>query len=373
MSARDALVVTLPEDAETPPHWMRVVDGAMVKGGKGAEWLPACGLSELPSGCTVMLVPPVGLTALHWIAHPDMPARQGRAAARIEALSASIGPADTLVAAANENDDAEQPHLVAVAARTDMQHWLLWAQHHGLDPDMVVPAPLLLPEPEQGYSAGTIGGVRVLRGRADALAGDAPLVTALAGDAPIAPATPEAVNRLVIAALETPPLNLRQGDFAKRTRRSIDRLWVQRVAIWLGFILLASLLIALISIIRYNSAAASLDAESVAVAAKVLPSVTSAEQAEADLDARLAQRGAGPYIFSGPLSGLFTAMQANANVSLTKVSRGGDGLLSATLAAPRAEDINVVLLALQASGFTITATSSADPSGRMLADITVRP
>lgn len=373
MSARDALVVTLPEDADAQPLWMRVIDGAMVKGGSGAEWLPACGLSELPAGCTVMLVPPVGLTALHWISHPDMPARQGRAAARIEALSASIGPADTLLAAANENDDAERPHVVAVAARTDMQHWLLWAQHHGLDPDLVVPAPLLLPEPEDGYVAGTIGGVRVMRGAGGALAGEEPLALALTGDALVKPLPPEAVNRNVIAALETPPLNLRQGDFAKRTRRSIDWLWVQRIAVWVGCILLISLLIALVAIIRTHSAASRLDAESVAMAAKVLPSVQDAAQAEGLLDTELAQRGAGPYIFSGPLAGLFTAMQSSPNVNLSRLSRGSDGLLSATLAAPKADDINVVLLALQGSGFTITATSSTDPNGKVLADITVRP
>jgi len=373
MSARDALVVTLPEDAQAQPLWMRVIDGAMVKGGAGAEWLPACGLSELPKDCTVMLVPPAGLTALHWISHPDMPARQGRAAARIEALSASIGPADALLAAANENDDAERPHVVAVASRADMQHWLLWAQHHGLDPDMVVPAPLLLPEPDEGYVAGAVGGARVLRGPDGALADDEALAAALAGSAGVKLLPAEAVNRTVIAALDAPPLNLRQGDFAKRARRSLDKQWLTRVAVWIGGILLVSLLISLIGIIRMNVAASSLDSESVALAQKLLPGVDSAEQAETDLDARLAQRGAGPYIFSGPLAGVFTAMQANPNVTLTRVSRQADGLMSATLSGPRPEDVNAVLVALQEAGFTITATSSQAPGGQTLVDITVRP
>src|SRR3546814_1151390 len=52
----------------------------------------------------------------------------------------------SLFAAADENDDPARPHCVAVAARADMQHWLLWAQHHGLDPDIIVPAPLLRSE-----------------------------------------------------------------------------------------------------------------------------------------------------------------------------------------------------------------------------------
>jgi general secretion pathway protein L len=55
------------------------------------------------------------------------------------------------------------------------------------------------------------------------------------------------------------------------------------------------------------------------------------------------------------------------------MSRTADGLLSAQLAAARVEDINIVLTGLQNAGFTITATSQQDPSGRTLADITVRP
>src|SRR3546814_1458589 len=51
-----------------------------------------------------------------------------------------------------------------ITARRDMQHWLLWAQHHGLKPNIIVPAALLLPAPATGFSRGQIGGVSVLRG-----------------------------------------------------------------------------------------------------------------------------------------------------------------------------------------------------------------
>lgn len=372
-SVRDALIVTLPDGADGEPLWMRVADGQMVQGGSGAEWLAACGLARLPDDCKVMLVPPASLTALHWISNPDMPPRQGRAAARIAALSASIGSSETLTAAANENDDPARPHIVAVAARADMQHWLLWGQRHGIDPDLVVPAPLLLPEPEDGYVGGTVGGQSLLRGSAMALPAGDPLSDAIVGDARITPLSADIVNRAAIAALDTPPINLRQGDFAKRVRRSIDRQALTRMAVWIGFIALASLLISLIVLARYSMAAGSLDADSVARAEKILPGVTDATDAQVRLDARLAERGGGIYGFTGPLAGLFTAMQATPNVNLTKLSRTADGLLSAQLAAARVEDINIVLTALQNAGFTITATSQQDPGGRTLADITVRP
>jgi general secretion pathway protein L len=373
MSVREGLIVTLPEHADRQPLWMRVLDGAVVQGGAGAQWLHACGLSALPSDCVTMLVPPAGLTALHWIAHPEMPVRQGRAAARIAALSDSIAPVDALMAAVDENDDQGRPHVVAIAERADMQHWLLWARDNGFDPDLVVPAALLLPEPEDGYVSGTIGGTSLLRGQDVALPAEDSLVGLMVDGGAVTTLGADAVNRSVIAALETPPLNMRQGEFAKRTRLSVDRQQVTRIAVWCGFIALASLLIALIAIVRYNGAASSLDADSLTLARTVLPDAEDAESVEATLDQRLAERGAGAYTFTGPVAGLFTAMQGTPSVSLTRLSRGADGLLNATLASARAEDINAVLLALQSSGFTITATSSSDTSGRVLADITVRP
>src|SRR3546814_15672412 len=82
---------------------------------------------------------------------------QGRAAARLAAMAGGVASADSLFAATDRNDDPARPHLVAITARRDMQHWLLWAQHHGLKPNIIVPAALLLPAPATGFSRGQIG------------------------------------------------------------------------------------------------------------------------------------------------------------------------------------------------------------------------
>src|SRR3546814_8669050 len=82
MSARDGLIIALPENEGGEPLWTRIVDGAVVQEGAGINWLAACGLAALPKDCVVMLVPPASLTVLHWISYPDLPVRQGRAAAR---------------------------------------------------------------------------------------------------------------------------------------------------------------------------------------------------------------------------------------------------------------------------------------------------
>ncbi len=371
MSVREGLIVALPEEADAEPLWMRVVDGAVVQRGAGANWLAACGLAALPQDMVVMLVPPAALVTLHWALHPDLAPRQGRAAARLAALAGGIVPSDQLFAATDENDDPARPHLIALAARSDVQHWLLWAQHHGLDPDVIVPAPLLLPPVEQDFARGIVGGAAVWRGREAAFSGDMALVE-LTGEAGFREVAPAEVEALAIAALERPPLDLRQGDFAKRVRREWDRQALKRIALWSGLILLASLLIAVIGVARQHMAADRLDAESLALARDVLPNATDVASAESEMDRQLAARGAGGYAFTASAAAVMAAMQDSPGVSLTALSRDPDGMVRATLAAAKAEEINTVLLALQAAGFTITATPSQDPGGRTLADITVR-
>lgn len=369
MSAREGLIVILPEDAGQPPHWLRVIDGAVVQSGEGTNWLAACGLAALPGDAMVMLVTPTALTALHWSSHPDLPVRQARAVTKLAALREASVSADQLFASTDANDDPARPHLVGVTARADLTHWLLWAQHHGLDPDVIVPAAMLLPPPEHGYTRGVIGGETVLRGADMALPGDLALLT---GDAPIRDLSDDEVQANAVAALSAPPLDLRQGDFAKRVRRSVDRQVLRRVAIWSGLILFIGLLISLTTIAKQNLTASRLDAESLALARQVLPQATDAQAAEVEMDRMLAARGAGGHAFTAPVAALMSAMQGTPGVSLTALSRDAGGMISATLAAARAEDINAVLLALQAAGYTITATSAQAPSGQLLAQITVR-
>src|SRR3546814_101583 len=118
-------------------------------------------------------------------------------------MAGGVASADSLFAATDRNDDPARPHLVAITARRDMQHWLLWAQHHGLKPNIIVPAALLLPAPATGFSRGQIGGVSVLRGVDLALTQDM-AVPALLGDAPVRDVVPDEVNALSIAALNDP-------------------------------------------------------------------------------------------------------------------------------------------------------------------------
>lgn len=372
LSGPDGFIVSLPCAENGEPLWMRVVGGEMVQHGAGTGWLHATGLDGLPTGGRMMLVAPVGLTNLHWTDFPDLPPRQGRAAARLMALDNSIGPAGTLHVATNETAASEDSHNVAVVARAQMAHWLLWAQHQGLDPDIILPAALLLPHPQEGFVRGVIGGENVLRGPDSALGADDPFAASIIGDAAVADIGPEAINQAAIAALATPPLNLRQGDFAKKGRILLDWPAIRRLAAMAGILAFGSLLIAFILMMKYSLAAGAMDAESVALARTVLPRVESVADAQAQLDARLMELGGG-LGFSGPVAGLYAAMRDAPNVTIANMTHAPDGTLRVTLSAPRVEDINLVAVALQEAGFTITTTlQQGQGGGQTLADVTVR-
>lgn len=367
MSSPDGLVVILPADADGPPLWWRVIDGSVVS--RSAMAAMTGGEGDAAVRLPVMLVVPQSAVTMRRVDLPaDMPPAQARAVAPRMAREASIGEADGLHAVPCVDD----PATVAIIARDDIAHFIAWAHRQGIEPDVILPAATILPEPEEGYVAADMGGMKPLRGQglfADIHDG---WTEALAGNGPARRLDAAEVDAAIIAALAAPPVNLRSGEFARPRESGIDADWLKRMAIWIGFIALASLFISLALIAKYHVSAARLDAKAVEVARTVLPAANDAVLAVEELDAMLAQRGGG-YSFTGPVAGLMVAMQSAPGVSLSTLDLGDDGLVHATLASPRAEDINTVLIAVQAAGFRITATSSADSGGRVVADITVKP
>jgi len=146
-----------------------------------------------------------------------------------------------------------------------------------------------------------------------------------------------------------------------------------RLAKRLAIALIAvSLLIPVIYAVRLSSDTGRADDAVVAMAKKAGVTAPDATVAEAELDRRLAAAGGGPLAFSVPASALYDAMGDAPGVTLRTLSHRTDGTLTTTLAAPRVEDINKVLLALQARGYRITAQPMAGSDGQQMANITIR-
>jgi Type II secretory pathway, component PulL len=364
-------VIVLPRESDTPPVWYRVAQDQIVRRGRGTEWFPPeqTDAAESAVGNAVLVLPP-HVTTLHFIACPGMTPRQGAAAARLMALEASIGEGDQLHAAVAANDDPDAPHVVAVTSRSAMTHWMDWAKEHGIPQASFVPSALLLPQPEDGFVRAPIGGADVVRGRDSAFDGSEPHAALIIGEAPVTRLPPDNVDEALLLALAAPPLDLRQGAFARSAPRLFDAARRRRMAIMLGFILLASLIVSLVTILRLNAEASRLDEQTVALAQSIDPTIEDAASADVRVTALLAARG-GRGGFTGMMAGLMSAMQANPNVTLTSVNQGADGALRVQLSANRAEEINDVLIAIQEAGWRISANAVQQRGAQLVADITV--
>lgn len=375
LSSNDALIVALPAGGADSAHarWWRVIDGQITQSGDELAWLHPSAGGSLADETQVVGLAPAADTILHRAAFPGLAPRQAEAAARLLAAEQSIGGVDALHVALGEPDDAGTHDVVAVSTGT-MARWLAWAQGHGIDLASIVPAALIVDasSDENMLVRAEVAGETILRGRDVAFVADPVLVEHIAGSTGIVDAAPETVEAGMIAACDNPPVELRSGRFARRRAGWFDKDLAKRAAVLVAAILVVSLLIAVARIGRTYAEIAGIDSAAQADVARALASPPPIESAIPQLDARLAALGGGPARLSSPLAALVSAMEPATSVGLDSVGWSGDGSLSATLGAPRNEDINPVLLSLQAGGYTITATPRAGTDGRALADITVR-
>lgn len=332
--------------------WWIVRDGQVATRGDGESVLPG----ELPA--RVVAIAPAEAMAIHVAELGSLSSQQARAAARLLAAETSIAPIATQHVAIGESDGADRS--VAVIGNDRMTAWLGSLQAHGIDPDAVLPAPLLLPRPENGFVRAAIGAETVLRGRSAAFADVPGLTELLTSDASIEDVD---VKPMILAALDDPELDLRQGNFAKRRRFQLDWALARRLTMLTGAIAAVTLLIALVQTARYGLAADALDAQAQQIARGVVPEAGA--NAVPAMQAQLAaRRGAGPG-FTAIAGALVLAVQAVPNVELSSLAFDNDGLLRATIVAPGQAEAEALRTRLRASGMNVEATPFTAEAGRI--------
>lgn len=360
------LIVGLPgaaDPGQPNAHWWLVEDGAVAERGVGPDWAPrAAG-----AGRVVGLAPAADVRVAAAEPDPSATPRQRSALARLAALDGSLGDPETLHAVSSIPANGGPP-LAAVAANSAILQWLDWAAAASIELDRIVPAGALLPIGEQWVSA-TIGAEHLAARGGLVIANEPALAELLVGDSRVRELDSVEVDRLIAAAAEAPPLDLRTGRFARRRRLVIDRARIRELAVLAALIALISLLWALASIVRLDSASDRLDQETLQIAEAALGRRVTLETAEAELR----QRGVGTEpSFAASITGLYQHLQPETGVSSTELRFAGDGTLSATLAAPTLDPINRVLVALQRDGYRITAVPRQSADGRTMVDATVR-
>jgi len=342
-------------------RWVTVDDHAVLARGRG-----------VPVADAVVAVAPADAVTLHWAALPARSTAQASAAARIVVADASAAT-ELHVAVGPE---AEGERAVAVVDPAAMTGWLAGLARVGIDPVAVVPAPLLVPAPDQGFVraelGGPTGGWGVVRGKGAGFADEARLTELVTGgDAPVT-LSADAVEAALVAGAGAPPLDLRQGPFARRRRRGIDWRAVRRAAVLVGTILLVTLAIDLVRIAKYGFAADALEARADQVAASGLRRGDSVVDADRQLAERLGQvRGPG-LGFAGTVAAAFAGVRRVPGAEVTALDFQPSGDLRLSVATGREVEATDLKRAIEAQGFRVDAGTFQSAGGRVTGEMTVR-
>ena len=361
----DTLVLFLPS-GQSPWRWLRIAGDSVTARGDG---LPAF---DAEAGEHAVAVAPAEAVTLHWADLPDRSAAQGLAAARLLAGDASATPIGELhVAVGRETDGIERP--IGVVSSHWMRGALAALEAQGIDPDAVIPAPMLLPRPERGYVRADLGGEGVVRGATSGFADEARLTELVTGGVAPTVLGREELEAAIVGALAAPALDLRQGEFARRTRVAIDWALVRRL-IWLGVAVLAvTLLISLAEIVKLNIAASSMETQADALARTALPRGETVNNADRQLGERLTRlRGAGAG-FSGTAAAVFAAVGAAPGAELRALAFDATGTLRATIAVQNEGLITDITQRLRRQGFSVTQSTAQNVGGVFSIDLTVSP
>ena len=343
---------------DRPFRWARVEGDALLEG----EGVP-------DTRTDVIAVAPAESVALHWAELPTRSQAQAAAAARLLAAEASAAPVTDLHIAVGDEGRPDRPF--GVVGLDAMRLWLADLAKVGIDPVAIVPAPMLLPAPTEGYARAELGGEGVVRGPASGFADEARLTELLTGG--LGPVT---LGRGEIArALAAPSraLDLRQGPFARRRRLAVDWALVRRLARYAVAILVVTLATDLVRIAKYSFGADVIEARADAVARQGLPRGATVTDPARQLDERLAVlRGPGQG-FSATTAAVFAAIQAIPGSELTSFSFEANGSLRLGVTTATEAAVNDLKRAIERAGFVVNAGTFQSAAGRISGEFVVSP
>ena len=372
MSAKDALLIFLDGRGDFE-GWLSLREGAVVARGAGLEGLPDLADPATGDPVHVAAVVPGEAVSVHWLEVPaGLAPAQAEAAARLAAAEVSVQSVANMHVAVGPETDGAPLRAVALVPALTMAGWIGKLQAQALDPDLVLAEPLLLEAPEKGFTRFDRGAVPLYRGAGDAFSVEPELAALVIGDAPVETIDDQRFESGLAAVIAAPPVNLRQGAFAKRRRWTIEWPLVRRMSLLLAGILLATLAIQIASIVRYTFAADALEAEAAQIAANVLPGSGPLTDPARQLERRLVDLGGAGAGYGALASGLFGAVRATPNVQLTALTFDREGSLRATVQGDTPAAFSALEQRIEAGGFTADIGPIRSGGGRPTAEVTVR-
>lgn len=359
MGRGDVTTLLFLPDGDVDFRWMRF--GEAPASGEGVPG------DEEP----VVAVAPADAVTLHWAELPQRSLAQATAAARLLAAEASAQPVGELHVAVGPAEADGSP--IGVVGAGDMAGWLASLQRLGVDPIAVVPAPLLLPRPDEGYLRADLAGRGVVRGRTSGFADEARLTELVTGENPPVQLGREALDAALAAAATSPALDLRQGPFARRRRFAVDWKLIRRLAVLAATVLAVTLAISLVRLAKYSFAADAAEARADALAATGLPRGETVTDPGRQLTERLG-RTRGPGLgFTTTAAAAFAAVRGVGGTEVTAVDFTSAGDLRLTVATEREALASDLVRALERAGFAVRASTFTAAAGRVTGELTVSP
>jgi general secretion pathway protein L len=347
------LLIFAGEDG-VPREWRLVAGGAVIGSGDAIAELP-----EQRDWVRVVLAVPGTDVTLRWLDLADsLTLAQAAAAARLQIADETAEPLADLHVVAGRPEGRLTPIALAPAGR--MQGWIAAAQALAMEPDVVIPAPLLLLPPGEGLvRLRRDEGPADYRGLTQAFSMEPELAGLITGDALVRDIDENAREAGLGPALADPVTNLRQGPFARRREVVLDRRAIRRFVLLTCILLLISVLIQVVMILR---------------------TVTAADRVEAEAQQLLAAHGGGsreadqPQARFGVLAGaLLDAVRQTPAAEVTQIAYLADGSLRASILADAQATIDALRARIEASGMQAAGSAPTNVGGRTAGEIMIRP
>ena len=335
----------------------------------GADQVTGEGEGMPATDDTVIAVAPADAVTLHWAELPSRSMAQATAAAMLVVAEASATPLGELHVAVGDEGAVDRP--IGVVARESMRAWLESLGGAGVDPQAIVPAPMLLPRPGEGYVRAEAAGERVVRGAAAGFADEARLTELVTGGVEPARLTREALIAALLASAANPALDLRQGAFARRRKLTLDWSLVRRLALMGLAILTVTLAIDIVRIAKYSFGAEALEARADRLGRTGLVH----GETVTDVDRQLAERLSGvrgPGLgFSTTAAAVYGVVRTTPGVELTGLDFSPNGSLKLSVSAERESLPTDFKRKLEAAGLAVTASVFSSANGRVAGEMTV--
>lgn len=340
--------------------WLKIADDQITERGKG--------FPSHDDGTRIIGVVPASVVVVHQLALADLTDAQATGAARIAVAENSASPIAALHVAVSAEIDGER--TVVVLNAVHMTDYLAELVARGIDPEVIIAAPLILHRPDIGYLVADLGSETIVRGRDGAFLDD-PVLTPLLTGGEIVVLDSDAIDAALVAAAAAPEVNLRQGAFARRRHWAVETDRLRRIG-WLTAACLASLLILPIAeLIHLNAAARRIEAKNIEVAQSTLQG-TVITNPLAQLNEQLAARGGAGGGFLPLANAVASAAKASAEVELGTMTFDSDGGLHVSAHAAGLPDLAAFEAHVVASGLTVTPAPVVVETGRPTRDFTVR-